>query len=817
MGVWTLLLRLAVCLIACLGVQAVTEPFRRDPGHPQWHHGSFQDHSEDVRKMTHDLLHSRIQVPFPVPLEVNVVLVGFLGDGGYRFQLDGNMLQEHLKKTFPSHRPACLETGALLEIEHQLTYNVIPVGHLELTAFEWELRRKMVKAGVAREHEFGLEVPLYEVEATSVEPTFDELYSYLFGLPPAAHSENDMNGPVPSAIFILNLDKVRMDPRLNETGDIADAYGAKIEALDLEDLQKQEAGYVYRYRYNGGASSQVWLSHGRYAVIDISAGPCSYGRRESEEGSVGYRTVPRLQHLLLPRRRSPVVDPSIVKGVFCGQISGLIVSAVEHIIAPDVRFETVDVTQRLLVSIIVLRNHLQYNPLIPGSNFSIDMESIIDQVKKMLQPGQKVVVVGGIHNLHEHERLAMAVAKATVGHSSHDTRPDGRFHARTLTLLDGAVLREEMRHSADVLAAGILEVADPELSTQYFRPRPTWENPPSTEPDETVVKSRLARYPYSRRSPKAGMDKRKGVSNRMPNDPPAIMKSHGTRVIPVFLLSLAGVDPQLMMEGENLMWVSYDSVFVLQHAGDPIPLSAVSETEKREAIPNSPQRHIVAGLAAVVGGLVAPYETASHIHDRPVLDWLWASGHQPFGPFSNTSSVSQLLRDTALRNAVYARVHVALKHIRESTEKVQAFVSKFLETPLGNPVKGEKKKSKAELWIDKFYKQTTTLPAPLPHKKVERLESYLDHLEQQLVQLSSLLYDHRLQDAVNNASAIMQSVFYTQDYVDHLIATEADQLRCCEVVYARPVQSSQAFIYGGILVAGFVVYFLVIFFSSPER
>ncbi len=54
-----------------------------------------------------------------------------------------------------------------------------------------------------------------------------------------------------------------MDPRSNETGDIADAYGAKIEALDLEDLQKQEAGYVYRYRYNGGASSQVWLSHGR--------------------------------------------------------------------------------------------------------------------------------------------------------------------------------------------------------------------------------------------------------------------------------------------------------------------------------------------------------------------------------------------------------------------------------------------------------------------------------------------------------------------------------------------------------------------------
>lgn len=74
----------------------------------------------------------------------------------------------------------------------------------------------------------------------------------------------------------------------------------------------------------------------RYAVIDISAGPCSYGRLETEEGSVGHRTVPRLQHLLLPKRRA-APKPSVVENVFCGQISGLIVSALEHVIAPDVR------------------------------------------------------------------------------------------------------------------------------------------------------------------------------------------------------------------------------------------------------------------------------------------------------------------------------------------------------------------------------------------------------------------------------------------------------------------------------------------------
>lgn len=60
----------------------------------------------------------------------------------------------------------------------------------------------------------------------------------------------------------------------------------------------------------------------------------------------------------------------------------------------------------------------------------------------MLQPGQEVMVVAGVHSLHDHERLAMAVAKAMRGMSKHDTREDGRFHAKTLTFLDGAVLRE---------------------------------------------------------------------------------------------------------------------------------------------------------------------------------------------------------------------------------------------------------------------------------------------------------------------------------------------------------------------------------------
>lgn len=68
-----------------------------------------------------------MQVPFQVPLEVNVVLIGFNGDGGYRYTIDSQKLEEFLRVSFPSHRPSCLETGQPLDIEHHVVYNVFPV------------------------------------------------------------------------------------------------------------------------------------------------------------------------------------------------------------------------------------------------------------------------------------------------------------------------------------------------------------------------------------------------------------------------------------------------------------------------------------------------------------------------------------------------------------------------------------------------------------------------------------------------------------------------------------------------------------------
>ncbi|CAH1421520.1 unnamed protein product [Lactuca virosa] len=148
------------------------------------------------------------QVPFQVPLEVNIILIGFSGDGGYRYTLNSQKLQEFLQVGFPTHRPSCLETGEPLYIEHHMVFNAIPVGQPEVIALEKALKAAMVPAGISRETDFGREVPVFEINATAVEPEFQKLYSYMFYFENIGYSIEEIDRPMPTAIFIVNFDKV---------------------------------------------------------------------------------------------------------------------------------------------------------------------------------------------------------------------------------------------------------------------------------------------------------------------------------------------------------------------------------------------------------------------------------------------------------------------------------------------------------------------------------------------------------------------------------------------------------------------------------
>ena len=64
-----------------------------------------------------------------------------------------------------------------------------------------------------------------------------------------------------------------MDPR-NKEIDLEGLMYTRIDRLTEEQLKRQEGDYIYRYRYNGGGASQVWLGSGRYIII-ITVTGCS--------------------------------------------------------------------------------------------------------------------------------------------------------------------------------------------------------------------------------------------------------------------------------------------------------------------------------------------------------------------------------------------------------------------------------------------------------------------------------------------------------------------------------------------------------------
>ena len=99
---------------------------------------------------------------------------------------------------------------------------------------------------------------------------------------------------------------------------------------------------------------------------------------------------------------------------------------------------------------------------------------------------------------------------------------------------------------------------------------------------------------------------------------------------------------RLLMKDGNLVATSKDAITVLQTM-HRMPLAFVSERQHVGIMADNPNRHIISGVATVLGGLTPPYIRYNFDTSRQEESWIWGVGHHPFGAFSRTSSVSKLL------------------------------------------------------------------------------------------------------------------------------------------------------------------------------
>jgi hypothetical protein len=556
------------------------------------------------------------------------------------------------------------------------------------------------------------------------------------------------------------------------------------------------------------------VSEGRYVVVDLSAGPVVYGPSDVGEGAVSAASLPRLEkfHNKLKQadqaklyQRYTVSDFAEIEA----HLATTVVSAIQHVFIPDILFPAVQ-ADKVLVPIIVLRNHVEFNPWHKGHPYSIDIDTIRAEVAKLALPNQEISVVTDMHGLHEHKHISLALAKAHKTDTLHELNALGRWTTREKPYIDGRALLQQMKDAQDIITSGFLQSAEERVHLSAFFSRGQ-----STGPEVSVPNSKSA-----------------GPARPL-----------GTRILPVYVFSLLlpAHLQNALLDRNFLYTASAEGVIVLQTNSTEVPVPFFAQDSPVHVHPNDPTRPVIAGIATALGALNTPLQRYSPLHSRVLQSHMWANGYHPFGPYTTTTGVSRVLVDMVARNAVLSRLDQALKKIHKGIAQVDRFAKRYLYDPFGEnvtmvDVKGTTDGSATEyagsmadldagsagpeLWQGWDNERTATF-RPLPVSTVERLYGEMDRLEGVFQRIGGLLQEYKLKEAYEVSGSVgLSAVTFAQYVRDEIRAAEAE-LVCC-VLHHTPTHSSSsladlAWYLFGFVLAVFVMLALVVFLKKKPQ
>jgi len=564
-----------------------------------------------------------------LPVAVNIGLLGFAADGAWQMELQVEELDQLLQRILPERNPSCGPSAAPLNVVYKIEYNtvVIRTGWAELSARIAAALRPISRGSDE-----------FEVEVETVEDAFDTLFSSYFTEGQAVDGQGRT-----AAYTILILNPSR--PLLAKQG------------------KGIPQSFSYRYRYQQGLPSPIWLSSSRYLVIDLAAGPSGFGRVQASTDIVSAAPLPTpgasLQGGEQARLRREK-DPSAAAAFelhhthFVAQLAATILSAVRHVFVPDSAACQLPFFGKLIVPLVVLCDHEEFDPLQPGHPHSIELSQLRQQLQRLLLPNQQLLLLPSTHHLHAHPQISVAVSRAHQADTVQQQLNDQTvYHAKPL--LDASRLADHMHHTVEWLASGLLDAAATEHLAFLSKRRNSTQESADAEDD-------------------ADSD----------ND-------EYTRVLPLYVFSLLNVHPDLTLGSHSLVYTSADAMIVLQTNSSALELPFTSGGRAVVTDARKPTRHILAGLATAVGNVMPPFESLrSSMSSRvrspsdegalPLLqtDLLWATGRHPFGPFSNSASFSQVVVDAAQRHAVISRLHAAERKLHAAARKVEELVTRYV-------------------------------------------------------------------------------------------------------------------------------------------
>lgn len=480
----------------------------------------------------------------------------------------------------------------------------------------------------------------------------------------------------------------------------------------------------------------------------------------------------------------------------------------------------------------MLRNHLDFDPLestrteqAGGDDSSeedashISIKGLQSSIGVLALPGQEILVTGTTHSLHEHRHLAYAVQRALSTTTSF--RADALSHlatgpeswstsslgprVREDAMLDSAMLADELASVSDILARGMLASHDRQRVSNMLS---------SSQASRIGSGPTTTAQEVDKTSPAALMDTR-----------------YGSFVLPVFFLSLAGMPSGLLLNGQGLFSSTKDLVMVLQTEEPMVETPYFAGTSALYLSSRAVQRHVLAGVASSLAGLLPPTEHFSRHHNRTITDFFWGHGHHPFEPFGNSESLSLLHQDAALRNSLLSRLSLATSILEDGLSTVDSFIALYLFNPYGQPI-SHQLPTPAGHWLDSLFEgledrsddrvpssssgpdtpsspeqphgkedhheggeaHETPINNALPQQTVIRLQTSIQAVREQLIDIGKLLDEPdtvvptalvgsspRLQEALRKSASLLTSAQAVSKYAKDEVARARERLVCCSV------------------------------------
>lgn len=80
--------------------------------------------------------------------------------------------------------------------------------------------------------------------------------------------------------------------------------------------------------------------------------------------------------------------------------------------------------------------------------------------------------------------------------------------------------------------------------------------------------------------------------------------------------------------------------------------------------------------------MTPPYEIYDMMKDEPVMNnWMWSTGNTPYGPYSESTTLSLLTIETVQRNAFMAKLEKLLWSMRRLLSEVEDFSAEYIRQP----------------------------------------------------------------------------------------------------------------------------------------